>query len=254
MRNYKNLKLSKIAILASLAALMAGCGASTPIVPGPGVAPAAVVAPGAVPPPGQVACAAGQARIGDGPCMTGTFQNVCHYSYGTIITLEGRELCKVTGTHYPSFIGSGTSFPQITPSRPAGAFISTSNVNVRVNDTIAIDQVSGGWGGATTRTSDFLGFIPIDITSTDCGAVSVTGVKDGVVVTSEGQPAGLFGSDGTASFFVGSGLTNQRIAAHGTLRFGFNAPDPFNSCTEMVRLRVKVTHCEDASGLSYLCQ
>ncbi|OFZ18674.1 MAG: hypothetical protein A2X94_14295 [Bdellovibrionales bacterium GWB1_55_8] len=249
----QSFELTKVAILTSLVFLIAGCGAAEKQLPVAAVP--APVSPGVAPPVGGTSCAAGQTKIGDGPCLVGDFRTVCTHwlTGGFVTTIEGRETCKVSRTWSSvSLGGSGYGFPLVTQSLPGGSASSNTGINVRVNDQVTIDNVSGAWGGASQEAYEFLGFIPTTIWKMDCKQVSVDGLKDGSEVSYEGKAAGVFGSDGTNVFVVGKGITNQRIAAHGTLKIGFNAPDPYNSCGT-VSFRVKLAHCEDASGNSYLC-
>ncbi len=159
-------------------------------------------------------------------------------------------------------IGSSVDFsfgyakylPIITPSRVEGG----SNTFIHLRKGAKLEYYAsraGKWGYYQRSEKEFWGG-RLTFWGTSCSVIDWDGNGNGTQLTNEGQPAGLFGSDGRKSFFLGGSSDKKAMTIEndGTLRLGINADTatPFG-CTSSGTARFTVTTCEDANGASYTC-
>src|SRR5262249_47330242 len=127
-------------------------------------------------------------------------------------------------------------------------------IKVAKNDTLEF-RGSGGWGSISTTVDKYLwGLVSVSTTSADCDQVSLTGYVGSSLSTNQGQAAGLFATDGTEIFLLGSSA-KKTINNNGALKIGFNAPWNLpNGCASLTITDLRVTRCFDAQGNTYPCQ
>jgi hypothetical protein len=115
-------------------------------------------------------------------------------------------------------------------------------------------SATGGWGGVQRNNYSFLGFIPVTSYTQDCTYLNLNGVRKGTTTQHLylGEPAALYGTDGTHTFLLG-GSSTHTIQADGQLAFGFNVESGGQYCGQVNISRLQVLHCEDSSGTTYPC-
>jgi hypothetical protein len=239
------------------AMILAGCGNSPPT---SAILPVTSGTTTALPMAGVIGrlCFQGLA-----PCVPpAQFESTCEYYAGGYITTKyGPSVCIVTRTYnYWDYQYSALSFgysnrlPIITPSIPnggidTGIFVRKgARLNYRSADT-------GYWGYSQLPKTGTWGPFSWSWFTNNCKSVDWDGNSgSNGQITNEGQPAGLFGSDGTESFFLGIESRTLTIHHDGTLRLGVNAnANTPNGCTTAGYPVIEQTTCEDASGNSYSC-
>jgi hypothetical protein len=185
---------------------------------------------------------------------------------------------------YPIYSGGSYSetlwnmIPVLSPSASGVASNvsgarSYPSVILRKGDRLSF-QGSGGWsaqsyerlgsgfgiytGGSFLGFS--LGFGDTYVLNANCQSSSVDVSLDGrirqkgvttseVLVSQENQQmAGLFGSDGTEVFPVGSSLRSKVIQNDGFLRLGFNTLQNYQGCSVLVVRELTVQRCQDVNG------
>jgi hypothetical protein len=253
------------AALAGLGLAATGCGsAANPTIPAPlgGTGQASTTTP-TYTGPGSVQCPAGQSILPTGACaLTSDWVNQCQYYGGTIAT---GNLCKMT-LHYlwsgyyftPTMTPAVTqftfssfgSFPTLGPDQPAGPYAFNTGIYLKQNDKLSL-SASGGY---SLKSYVMFNFSFGSTNYSSCNDISVAGMNGSSAVTNpnNGQPAELYGSDGTTAFAIGASV-NQTISTNGVLRIGFNAPASVNGCFSAQLTNVTVTRCMDSSGNSPAC-
>lgn len=192
-----------------------------------------------------------------GRCAYGlTFADRCRSVYGSIVSgASGEEVCRVS-VDYASMLPWISTFPSLHSGNSNTAY--RPNVAVEAGDQISI-TARGSWGGYKVSDGKFLG-IKVTKWKLDCSQVDLNGVslEDNEELTSGEHPSGLMlsivGLGGSTTTFVGTGADIVAAGA-GYLRLGINTP-PFNGAclnSDFRITRLKVTHCETASGKSVSC-
>ncbi|MGK5087166.1 hypothetical protein WDW86_06375, partial [Bdellovibrionota bacterium FG-2] len=194
---------------------------------------------------------------------------------GTIISINGTQVCKLKLTQYSSgygfttnSVGMGTFtlqssvFPIQTPDAPAGTGAYNTGVVLKKGDKLTF-QASGGWG--STKQEELFnvlgGFFKGYTFTTSCSDVLVTGMgtddkgKSAAVNNPDNnQPSALYGSDGKEAFLLGAGVKDQLINNDGYLQIGYNVPmSSAYGCQVTKILALSVQRCQDAAGTSYPC-
>jgi hypothetical protein len=260
----KNVKILSALTFSGLALLMAGCGSSsgqssavsTPA-PAPTATAAAAVASSSA---GAISCSSGQVSVQGLACQTGDFASVCSMNYGQVTTIGSTQVCKSVLSYAPGASSTNFSanpylasreyslplFPILTPASASASTAFNTGFNLRPNDKLAI-AASGGWSQGHSFSFSFG-------SSNNCSDISVSGAdSSGNVQSANGGAEGLYASDSTATFLVGTSL-NQTISNAGALRIGINAPSSATNLCQMVTITsLTVTRCEDASGNTYVC-
>ncbi len=235
-----------IAAAIGLVALTAGCGSGSGAV-------ASTSAP--VSAPAAPSCASGQALNAAGTCVNTTnLAQTCIGPNTSLITnSQGVQLCKVTAN--VEVLGLAGI---INPPTVGGPFAQPV-MQVSKGDTLTYTG-SGTWGYYTTSSYDLLGFIPIQSFQPNCSNVDLTGMSSGTQLTYDSGNSGLYGTDGTQNFYLGTGVTNQTINNNGTLGIGLNispvnpsSPSVagFSACN--VSLTFTIQHCFDQTNSTYSC-
>jgi hypothetical protein len=192
-------------------------------------------------------------------CATGTqFEGTCRYVGGYITNRYGPSVCTLTRRYSYQYNPTLTLYypnalPIVTPSIPSGGGANTG-IRLRKGATLRYFPVRNGkWGYIKESTDSFWGGrISFSWFKYNCQSVDWDG--NGGQITNEGQPSGLFGSDGTTSFLLGSSSRNVSIANDGYLILGINAdPSTPYGCTSVGATEFDLTTCEDANGNSYNC-
>jgi hypothetical protein len=241
-------------VLAIFALVLASsCGTST----SPPSQETALETTTGTPLPGSSTCFQGLA-----PCASAaTFDSTCASVGGTISNKFGPDVCEVTRRYdYNTDLYLTMYFPSelpiITPSLPQGGV--DVGIHLRKGAKLQFfSSQSGKWGYYQQSTTSFWGgTISFSWFSGNCQSIDWAGNGNSGQLTNEGQPAGLFGSDGTASFYLGTGLsaTTVTIQNDGDLRLGINAdPNTPYGCTSPGLPTIDLTTCEDANGNTYTC-
>lgn len=239
-------------LIATLASIATGCGKA-----GTTAAPVAAVAAA------TTGCPAGQINLANQGCRAGDFATVCNSLYGQLGTVSGVQVCRtelpVINNIYTSFSISFSSpnLPIVDPASSANG-INGYNTNfvLKKGDALKFSNGSGGYGAPTGDDNTFLwGFGHVYTSNSNtCNAIGLDGKNksDSTAVTNGSASAGLFASDGTAAYSLGTAAT-VTIANAGTLKLGFNAPAFQNLCGKIAGT-LTVIRCEDAAGNSYTCQ
>jgi hypothetical protein len=239
MKNF-NLVL-KFALVNFGVIVVTGCGnsaPSSPAIPGIGIPPLAITA--------------------------ATLPQRCQAKGGTIIKVQGRDVCRsVTYLNYSgSFSYSQITFPKLNPSQPASYVAIPTGISVTKFDQVFFSG-SSNWGSTDVNTSSWLGgFFNFTSISTNCDAVSGTGIpksSTGAAQMNEGLPAGLVISDRTQVYALGNGGTPVTVQNAGMLTLGFNAPNSTSGllypyCGKITVSSLYVQHCEDGVGVPSSCQ
>jgi len=240
------------------ALLIAGCGNSNKEA---AVSPqnslsAVTVTPNPITPV-TTTCSSGSYNIGGRGCLTGTFQQVCLMLPGaTYVTISGQNVCRLRSQYAVNFVGSNSYLARLTPDDAAGSYAFPSRIQVYANDKVDV-SASGSWGTISYDLKSYLGgFFNTWSTSGNCNQVRVDGksVSSGSAVTNNenGQSAGLWMSDGTQTYFIGS-HAKQSVVNAGSLYFGVNAPAEGSKCGSINVSSIVIDHCENDSGTSISC-
>jgi hypothetical protein len=244
-------------LLILVVVIASGCGSSKPSSTVPPVGTPLVTYPiGTV--PGPSTCFQGLA-----PCAPAAqFASACAGVGGYITNRFGPPVCELTRRYdYNTDLALTLYFPDqlpiITPSIPTGGV--DTGIRLRKGAKLTLlDLQTGKWGYYQQSTSSFWGGrITFSWFSGNCQSIDWTGGGSSGQLTNEGQPAGLFGSDGVQSFYLGVGTgasTTVTIQNDGDLRLGINAdPTTPYGCTSPGFPEIDLTTCEDASGNTYTC-
>lgn len=217
----KNQRL-KILGIGLLAAALAGCGA----------------------PPQSIPAQIGSQALAMTPEQ---FAWQCQSSGNTLISINGVSVCR--GKVYAASTLATIPLVQLTPGQAQGGQSIGILPAVRKNDLVTL-QAQGDYG-----TDCFITCSGTIYSMDGVSRNAVTGVVGGTVVLN-GQPAGLMVSDGTATYFAGSG-SQIRIGNDGMLRFGLNsavgsAPKTSLTNTPLIT-RVTIERCIDINSQTHVC-
>ncbi len=244
--------------LIAISILGMGCGksSSTPVTSGNNTLSAVTISPNPYVPINTV-CGSGMINIGGRGCYAGTFQQVCSaLPGGYLTTVSGQQVCRLRSQYQVNYIGSNSYLARLTPGDPSASTAFQSGIPIYSGDKVEV-SASGGWGTIDYNLKSYLGgFFQIWKPSGDCNQVRVDGksTSDGSSVTNNenSQSAGLWMSDGSQTYYIGShakhGMTNS-----GTLYFGVNAPMDGSKCGTINLSSIVIDHCENASGTSVSC-
>lgn len=219
--------------------------------------------------PGQ--CQAGYTSIAGGTCYAGDLATVCRQQGGYMTSVQGNSnVCKVIfhyngsagvvgGPSYGSYpLGGYNYFPRLSPTEPAGSMALNTGIRVFRGNTLTFGG-NGGWGSTQIDKKSWLGgfFQFYTVGQTNCNLVGLDGrdtQKSKTVKNAEnGQIAGLYGSDGTEAFLLGTS-GHRSINNDGYLYLGINAPTTPGNCSQATITNLQVTHCQGADNTSYVCQ
>ncbi len=236
----------------------------TPTAPAPAAAPAPVAAPTST-----TGCVAGQISIAGGACMAADLPTACSYSGGTIISINGVQVCKVKVSLGPTGYSGMNSIayttltiqdgmPVQTPDAPGGMGAYRTGLLLKKGDKLTLNA-SGTWGLTKTDKNTFLTIFHFDISTNTCDDVNAAGLstsgKNEVVNNPDNnQASALFGSDGTEAFLIGAGVKDRVINNNGTLQIGYNVPMTSASGCQYTQItNLSVQRCQDAAGATYQC-
>jgi hypothetical protein len=252
-----NLTVSSVLLALGLAAAFSliGCGSSSP--KSSAIQPVTTVPGGGYSPLNPKICFQGLA-----PCVApAQFELTCRQVGGVLTNQGTARICTLTreynaGTTVDFTLAYSSYLPIITPSHPQGGI--DTGIWLRQGARLTYHATrTGKWGYIQQNESDFWGGrIKFTWFSNSCSSIDWDGYgKDGQL-TNEGQPAGLFGSDGTEAFYLGGSASTKTLTIKhdGRLRLGINAdPKTPYGCTTRGLPRIGLTTCEDAYGTSYTC-
>jgi hypothetical protein len=197
------------------------------------------------------------------PCVPAAqFESACLSVHGVSTQKSGTPLCKVTRNYeywaHPELsLYDPGSLPILTPSKPGGGV--QTGILLKKGSQLGFSTLSAGkWGYLKNATKTVWGgIVTFNWIKANCQATGWDGMNsDGSILSHEGQPAGLFGSDGAESFYLGSGDPAKSISIHhdGYLRLGINAdPATPEGCTSPGYPEFELVTCEDAAGNNYPC-
>jgi hypothetical protein len=184
-------------------------------------------------------------------CVTATssFATDCRNAGFTPSTsVEGTQVCK--STFSPTNINFFWSSPQsglirLTADMPNHPEAFNALTSVKANDKVHV-SVHAYWGQQGGSFNCFSGC---------CKRTDQDGYYESdsfQTLDGYGNPRGMMISDGIQAQFIGSNGTKY-VGNAGHLLLGFNAPESSGVCSNYDDLSITVTHCEDASGVSYRC-
>jgi len=252
------IRLTPFTVPAILAAcVQVGCGGSTPTTALETTTPVNTIPGSTTPGTGGAVCFQGFA-----PCVPSSqFAGTCNQVGGSITNRFGPAVCELTRRYdYQSYLELtvyvANQLPIITPGIPTGGL--DTGIRIRKGSKLSFFALqSGKWGYFQQSSSSFWGgAISFSWFSGNCQSIDWAGNGSKGELTNEGQPAGLFGSDGVESFYLGNGASRTTVQIHndGNLRLGINAdPSTPFGCTSPGYGIIDLTTCEDTNGNSYNC-
>jgi hypothetical protein len=238
----KNRKLIHLAVLAAIGSLSGACGSNN--TSQPGVVPAPQIQYGT-----GVNCPANSYGVYGGQCVqAGSFSQACYYSGGTTVQSGSTTLCRIErATNWMSSYresNNGTNFPYLRTDLVSGSYAMSSGLRVYAKDKVQLVDDGSEW---TNQNGD-------GWWNGDCDEekeITLDGMtKSGSQLGDyKGLPQGFVISDGRQVYSLHAG-SEVTVSYDGQLWFGINAPIGY--CARL-KVALKVTHCEDATGKAYSC-
>lgn len=181
--------------------------------------------------------------------VNGQTPNNCVTGFITA-ALDGTRVCQSVvfpdRLFYPQMV---VQVPRLSPSNPASSLAPpvTPRTTVQPNDKLTIIDVSGKWGTVTESGGYFKKY------KCEMNVNSAGKRNDGVEITNEGLPSGLYLTNGR-SIYPAFGQSVLYFNEAGPLHYGFNLPASEQACSFSARLRFKLERCLDVASLPHKCK